>query len=47
MFLEDVGLKGVTKIELKNNYGCFSGIKFNSTSYNNEGAKFSLVVVAY
>jgi len=34
--LVDIGLRGVTKIELLDGHAFFSAIKFASTSYNNE-----------
>eukprot|EP01017_Pseudomicrothorax_dubius_P038054 TRINITY_DN5649_c0_g1_i2.p1 TRINITY_DN5649_c0_g1~~TRINITY_DN5649_c0_g1_i2.p1 ORF type:complete len:292 (+),score=59.27 TRINITY_DN5649_c0_g1_i2:68-943(+) len=45
--LHDVGLRGETKQEIQNGYVYFSGIKFASTSYNNEGMKFHLVITVY
>lgn len=34
--LVDIGLRGITKIELLDGHAFFSAIKFASTSYNNE-----------
>ena len=47
MCLEDVGLNGIVDIPLEKNFGHFTGIKFRSTSYNHEGAKFYLLIVIY
>lgn len=47
MYLEDVELDGKTNISLENNVGHFSGVKFKSTSYNHEGARFYLLIVVY
>ena len=41
--LVDVGLRGVSKIELIDGYALFSALKFASTSYNNEVLKFFFV----
>jgi hypothetical protein len=43
----DVGLRGVNRIELLDGHAFFSAIKFASTSYNNEGVKFHLVLSLY
>ncbi|EGR27835.1 zinc finger transcription factor sma, putative [Ichthyophthirius multifiliis] len=45
--LVDIGMKGNTKIELINGQAFFQAIKFMSTSYNNEGVKFHLVLCIY
>lgn len=45
--LVDVGLKGVNKQEIKNGNAFFNALKFNSTSYNNEGDCFFLLIVLY
>jgi hypothetical protein len=47
MYLEDVELDGKTNISFENNVGHFSGVKFKSTSYNHEGARFYLLIVVY
>ena len=43
----DVGLKGENKQKLKNGSAFFNSLKFNSTSYNNEGDYFFLVIMIY
>jgi hypothetical protein len=43
----DVGIRGVGKVEMVNGQAFFSAIKFYSTSYNNEGVKFHLVLCIY
>ncbi|EAR84143.2 zinc finger transcription factor sma protein, putative (macronuclear) [Tetrahymena thermophila SB210] len=40
----DVGLKGTDRLPLENGTVTFQALKFTSTSYNNEGSKFNLVV---
>lgn len=45
--LVDVGIRGTNKLELVNGQAFFTAIKFFSTSYNNEGVKFHLVLVIY
>lgn len=40
----DIGLKGTDRLQLDKGTVTFSAIKFTSTSYNNEGSKFNLVV---
>ncbi|EGR29156.1 zinc finger transcription factor sma, putative [Ichthyophthirius multifiliis] len=45
--LVDVGMRGITKHELINGQSFFQAIKFLSTSYNNEGVKFHLVLCIY
>jgi len=47
VLLTDVGLKGTTKMELLDGKGIFQTLKFASTSYNNEGVKFHLVMCLY
>lgn len=42
-----MGLKGNEEHELDNGYAIFSGMKFQTTSYNNEGAPFHLVIALY
>lgn len=46
-YLVDIGIKGENKIYLKNNVASFNNLKFASTSYNNEGLKFHLVVALF
>jgi hypothetical protein len=46
-YLVDVGLKGVSKVPIHTGHAFFSALKFTSTSYNNEGVKFHLLVVLY
>jgi len=45
--LFDLGLKGSTIQDLSDGVCTFSGVKFSSTSYNNEGVKFHLIVLVY
>lgn len=45
--LVDVGIRGTSKLELVNGQAFFTAIKFFSTSYNNEGVKFHLVLCIY
>ncbi|KAL4453684.1 hypothetical protein ABPG74_009580 [Tetrahymena malaccensis] len=45
--LVDVGIRGTSKLELVNGQAFFQAIKFFSTSYNNEGVKFHLVLCIY
>ena len=40
-----MGIRGKNKIDLREGCGLFSGIRFLSTSYNNEGVKFYLLIV--
>ncbi|CAD8117211.1 unnamed protein product [Paramecium sonneborni] len=40
---EEVGLEGVTQQELVDGKAFFSGVKFNSTTYNHQGHKFHLI----
>ena len=45
--LIDVGLRGVSDHLISQGRAFFNGIKFASTSYNNEGVKFYLIVIIY
>lgn len=45
-FLVDIGVKGSNKVYFQNQNAAFRNLKFSSTSYNNEGLKFHLVLVA-
>jgi len=45
--LYDLGLKGSTVQDLSEGQCTFSAIKFSSTSYNNDGVKFHLIVLIY
>jgi len=47
LYLADVGLKGSNKLELIDGKAVFQTLKFASTSYNNEGVKFHLLVCLY
>ncbi|CAD8190796.1 unnamed protein product [Paramecium pentaurelia] len=40
---EEVGLEGITQQELVDGKAFFSGVKFNSTTYNHQGHKFQLI----
>ncbi|CAD8113324.1 unnamed protein product [Paramecium sonneborni] len=40
---EEVGLEGITQQDLVDGKAFFSGIKFNSTTYNHQGHKFHLI----
>ncbi|CAK83809.1 unnamed protein product (macronuclear) [Paramecium tetraurelia] len=40
---EEVGLEGVTQQDLIDGKAFFSGVKFNSTTYNHQGHKFHLI----
>ncbi|CAK57968.1 unnamed protein product (macronuclear) [Paramecium tetraurelia] len=42
---EEVGLEGVTTQELVDGKAFFSGVKFNSTTYNHQGHKFHLIIL--
>ncbi|CAD8194753.1 unnamed protein product [Paramecium octaurelia] len=42
---EEVGLEGVTTQELVDGKAFFSGVKFNSTTYNHQGHKFHLILL--
>ena len=43
----DVGLKNNQEKLLENGYVLFSGLKFKTTSYNNDGVPFYLIVTVY
>jgi hypothetical protein len=45
--LVDVGLRGNEESQIVNGYAIFSGLKFQSTSYNHEGLPFHIVVTIY
>lgn len=45
--MEDIGIKGENQIKLNDGCGYFNGLKFSSTSYNNEGVKFHLLIVVF
>jgi len=45
--LVDVGLRGTNKMELVDGKAVFQTLKFASTSYNNEGVKFHLLMCIY
>ncbi len=47
MYLEDIGIKGSNQIKVNDGCGYFNGLKFSSTSYNNEGVKFHLLIVVF
>jgi hypothetical protein len=47
MTLIDVGIRGEGKIEMVDGQVYFSAMKFSSTTYNNEGMNFNLLVVLY
>ncbi|CAD8083039.1 unnamed protein product [Paramecium primaurelia] len=42
---EEVGLEGVTQQDLVDGKAFFSGVKFNSTTYNHQGHKFYLILL--
>ncbi len=42
-----MGLKGNEERVLDNGYAIFSGMKFHTTSYNNDGAPFHLIIALY
>lgn len=46
-FLADVGIRGVTRMLIVDGYAFFTAVKFSTTSYNNEGVKFHLVLSIY
>ena len=46
-FLVDIGVKGPAKTSIQNQIAVFRNLKFSSTSYNNEGLKFHLVIVVF
>ena len=43
----DVGIRGESKMEMVDGQVYFSAIKFSSTTYNNEGINFNLLIVLY
>ena len=45
--LIDVGIRGESKMEMIDGQVYFSAIKFSSTTYNNEGVNFNLLIVLY
>ncbi|EAR97678.2 zinc finger transcription factor sma protein, putative (macronuclear) [Tetrahymena thermophila SB210] len=45
--LVDVGIKGGNRSEFDSSRCVFTGLKFDTTSYNHEGSKFHLVIVVY
>ncbi|CAD8170243.1 unnamed protein product [Paramecium pentaurelia] len=47
VILQDVGLRGTSKLELIDGQAYFSALRFASTSYNNEGVKFHLLMSVY
>lgn len=47
MTLIDVGIRGESKMEMIDGQVYFSAIKFSSTTYNNEGINFNLLIVLY
>lgn len=47
MTLIDVGIRGESKMEMIDGQVYFSAIKFSSTTYNNEGVNFNLLIVLY
>lgn len=47
MTLIDVGIRGESKMEMIDGQVYFNAIKFSSTTYNNEGINFSLLIVLY
>ena len=44
MTLIDVGIRGESKMEMIDGQVYFSAIKFSSTTYNNEGVNFNLLI---
>lgn len=40
-------MKGISKIDIVDSQAYFSTLKFESTSYNNDGVKFHLLLVLY
>ncbi|CAD8132437.1 unnamed protein product [Paramecium octaurelia] len=42
---EEVGLEGTTNYELVDGRAFFTGVKFNSTTYNHQGHKFQLLLI--
>lgn len=47
MTLLDVGIRGESKMEMIDGHVYFSAMKFSSTTYNNEGHNFHLLIVIY
>lgn len=47
MSLIDVGIRGDGKMEMIDGQVYFSAMKFSSTTYNNEGMNFNLLIVLY
>ena len=45
--LLDVGIRGESKMEMIDGQVYFSAMKFSSTTYNNEGQNFHLLIVIY
>ncbi|CAD8099926.1 unnamed protein product [Paramecium primaurelia] len=45
--LLEVGVKGNQKMDLENNKCIFSGLKFNTTSYNHDHQKFHIIITLY
>jgi hypothetical protein len=43
----DVGIRGESKMEMIDGQVYFSAIKFSSTTYNNEGINFNLLIILY
>lgn len=46
-FLEDIGVKGCSKEDFQQRNTSFRNLKFSTTSYNNEGLKFHLIVAIF
>jgi len=47
LILTDVGIRGDGKMEMIDGQVYFSAMKFSSTTYNNEGMNFNLLIVLY
>lgn len=47
MVLLDVGIRGDSKMQMIDGQVYFSAMKFSSTTYNNEGQNFHLLIVIY
>jgi hypothetical protein len=47
LILTDVGIRGDSKMEMIDGQVYFSAMKFSSTTYNNEGMNFNLLIVLY
>ncbi len=45
--LLDVGIRGESKMQMIDGQVYFSAMKFSSTTYNNEGQNFHLLIVIY